>query len=235
MSSFLRNEEELAEQVDEIVEPVVSESETEPLTQIDLVTPSRSATDLLAEVVELHQEVMPEENTLERVHDEEDSFKMIGNDDLTEESAAFEALEHEIEESNLSNIEEVTEESSKDVTPAVPEPSSGTKVLSMQLGDATSIQDAFKLRKQKFIENSAKRQEKVKGMSFCLFLIYEHFIAAFYEPPKQPEFVKVTTKTAKSPTRIPRLSSSKTTKISDKEARNRTRRIYERSDEYKGI
>merc|ERR1712106_97357 len=136
---------------------------TEPLTQIDLVTPSRSATDLLAEVVELHQEVMPEENTLERVHDEEDSFKMIGNDDLTEESAAFEALEHEIEESNLSNIEEVTEESSKDVTPAAPEPSSGTRVLSMQLGDATSIQDAFKLRKQKFIENSAKRQEKVKA------------------------------------------------------------------------
>ena len=66
---------------------------------------------------------------------------------------AFEALEHEV--SNLSNIEEVTEESSKDNTPNVPEPSSGP----------ISIQEAFLRRKQKFIENSKKRQEKVKGRS----------------------------------------------------------------------
>ena len=90
LSSFLRNEAELAEQVDEQQPGVVSETETEPVTEIEVpARPSRSAEELLAEVVELHEEVVPvvvENNTLERVHDEEDSFKVIGNDDLTEES-----------------------------------------------------------------------------------------------------------------------------------------------------
>ena len=175
LSSFLRNEAELAEQVDEQQPGVVSETETEPVTEIEVpARPSRSAEELLAEVVELHEEVVPvvvENNTLERVHDEEDSFKVIGNDDLTEESAAFEALENEVEQSNLSNIEEVTEESSKDITPAVPEPSTGaSKVI--------SIQEAFKLRKQKFIENSQKRQEKVKGTSLKVTQLLMNFFSS---------------------------------------------------------
>merc|ERR1739838_165227 len=74
------------------------------------------------------------------------------------------------------------------------------------------------MRKQKFIENSKKRQDKVKE--------------AYYVPHK-PEPVAVKMEKPKSPTRIPRLSSKTTTKISDREARNRTKRIYERSDEFK--
>ena len=167
LSSFLRNEAELeAENEPEVASPTktVSESETEPLTQID-ATPKRSATELLAEVVELHKTTVGGENTLERVEGESDEFKQIETENLTEESAAFEALEHEvsgieneIQPSNLSNIEEVTEESSKDVTPSVPQPRTGPK-------EPMSIQEAFMMRKQKFIENSKKRQEKVKGKS----------------------------------------------------------------------
>ena len=187
LSSFLRNEAEMDDESDK--EEIERSAEAVPRLTThgrweeqkdstkDEIKPSRSASELLVEVEELHKSIEGNSNanTLERIETEETTFCPV---ELADESAAFQQLEEEIqaveeelqeeltrqpvEPSSLSNIEEVTEnESSKDATPTVPEPSSGAVGLTMQ--------EAFLRRKKKFIENSEKRQQKVKGERKVLY------------------------------------------------------------------
>ena len=131
-----------------------------------------------------------------------------------------------------------------------PENEAGPSTESSGLGPSTgpvSIQEAFLQRKQKFIQNSKKRQEKVKGNNIVKkqFIIIKFYLEAFYKPHEEftqatnqhPQAVKLEKpKTSQSKSRIPRFSPERAAKKTDseKEAKERTKRIYQRSHEYKG-
>ena len=119
--------------------------------------------------------------------------------------------------------------------------------------DLAHQRDRFRFKKHSFEENKnlfktqRKDKKRSKVMAFLRkqFIIMSYYLEAFYKPHE--EFAQATTqhpqavklekpKTSQSKSRIPRFSPERAAKKTDseKEAKERTKRIYQRSHEYKG-
>ena len=105
---------------------------------------------------------------------------------------------------------------------------------------------SFKENKNLFkIQRKDKKKLKVIISLKKQFIIIKFYLEAFYKPHEEftqatnqrPQAVKLEKpKTSQSKSRIPRFSPERAAKKTDseKEAKERTKRIYQRSHEYKG-
>ena len=182
MNSFIQHELEMAHE--ETV--AADEIEASPV-------PKMSAEQLLKEVTELHKS-FEEDKTVDRLQDSHDSTSFQALDQIESpavedqlasnsgvsqsvEVELFEALTKEVSSERSSfpeNQENTDEQASVENENQISEESSSADVTPRPPAGPISIQEAFQRRKKKFIENSKKRQEAVKGkISFPYALQYK--------------------------------------------------------------